>query len=86
MIERLELLSMLLLAPLAAPAWAADVKGTWRVTISRSGGTIDLVNFTPNYIPIPFGADVTRPASPPGEDSYALPPYQTAGLPIPAGK
>jgi hypothetical protein len=40
MIERLELLSMLLLAPLAAPAWAADVKGTWRVTISTSDGAI----------------------------------------------
>ncbi|OLC95039.1 MAG: hypothetical protein DMG35_02835 [Acidobacteria bacterium] len=40
MIERLGLLSMLLLAPLVAPARAADVTGTWRVTISRADGTI----------------------------------------------
>jgi hypothetical protein len=40
MMERLGLLSMLLLAPLAAPARAADVTGTWRVTISTSDGAI----------------------------------------------
>ena len=40
MIERLGLLSMLLLAPLVAPARAADVTGTWRVTISRPDGAI----------------------------------------------
>ena len=40
MIERLGLLSMLLLAPLVAPARAADVTGTWRVTISTSDGAI----------------------------------------------
>jgi hypothetical protein len=40
MIERLGLLSMLLLAPLVAPARAADVTGTWRVTISTSDGAL----------------------------------------------
>jgi hypothetical protein len=40
MIERLGLLSILLLAPLVAPAQAADVTGAWRVTISTSDGTI----------------------------------------------
>lgn len=40
MLERLGLLSMLLLASLFAPARAADVTGTWRVTISTSDGTI----------------------------------------------
>jgi hypothetical protein len=40
MIERLGWLSMLLLAPMAAPARAADVTGTWRVTISTPDGTI----------------------------------------------
>jgi len=39
MIERLGL-SLLLLAPLAAQARAADVTGSWRVTISTSDGTI----------------------------------------------
>ena len=39
MIERLGL-SLLLLAPLAAPARAADVTGNWRVTISTSDGAI----------------------------------------------
>ena len=40
MIERLGLLSMLLLAPLVAPARAVDVTGTWRVTISTFDGAI----------------------------------------------
>ena len=40
MIERLGLSSMLLLASLVAPARAADVTGSWRVTISTSDGTI----------------------------------------------
>ena len=40
MIERLGLLSILLLAPLVAPARAVDVTGTWRVTISTSDGAI----------------------------------------------
>lgn len=40
MIERLGLLSVLLLAPLTVPARAADVTGTWRVTISTSDGAI----------------------------------------------
>jgi hypothetical protein len=40
MIERLGLLSMLLLALSAAPAWAADVTGNWRVTISTPDGEI----------------------------------------------
>jgi hypothetical protein len=41
MLERLGLLGMLLLlAPLAAPVRAADVTGTWGVTISTSDGTI----------------------------------------------
>lgn len=40
MIERLGLLSVLLLASSVAPARAADVTGTWRVTISTSDGAI----------------------------------------------
>jgi hypothetical protein len=40
MIERLGLLSMLLLAPFVSPVWAADVKGAWRVTILTSDGAI----------------------------------------------
>jgi hypothetical protein len=40
MLERLGLLSMLLLAPLVAPARAANVTGTWGVTISTPDGTI----------------------------------------------
>jgi hypothetical protein len=40
MIERLGLLSMLLLAMLVAPARAADVTGNWQVTISTSDGTM----------------------------------------------
>lgn len=40
MIERLGLLSMLLFALSAAPVRAADVTGTWRVTISTPDGTI----------------------------------------------
>jgi hypothetical protein len=40
MIQRLGLLSMLLLASLVAPAQAVDVTGNWRVTISSSDGTI----------------------------------------------
>jgi hypothetical protein len=40
MIERLGLLSMLLLTSLIAPARAADVTGSWRVTISTSDGVI----------------------------------------------
>jgi hypothetical protein len=39
-IERLGLLSMLLLVSLVAPARAADVTGAWRVTISTPDGTI----------------------------------------------
>ncbi|SRR6266700_942868 len=38
MIERLGLLSMLLLSFLVAPARAADVTGNWQVTISTSEG------------------------------------------------
>ncbi len=38
--RRRVLLSLLLLAPLAAPTLAADVTGTWRVTISTADGTI----------------------------------------------
>jgi hypothetical protein len=40
MIERLALLTMVLLSPLVVPARAADVTGNWRVTISTSDGTI----------------------------------------------
>ena len=40
MMERLGLLSMLFMAPLVVPARAADVTGTWRVTISTSEGAI----------------------------------------------
>jgi len=40
MIERLGLMSMLLLAPLVTQARAADVSGAWRVTISKSDGEI----------------------------------------------
>ena len=40
MIERLGLLCMLLLVPLVGPSRAADVTGSWRVTISTSGGVI----------------------------------------------
>jgi hypothetical protein len=40
MIQHLGLLCVLLLAPLAAPARAADVAGSWLVTISTSDGTI----------------------------------------------
>ena len=38
--ERLGLLSLLLLAASVLPARAADVTGAWRVTISTSEGTI----------------------------------------------
>ena len=38
--ERLGLLSVLLLVSLVAPARAADVTGAWRVTISTPVGTI----------------------------------------------
>lgn len=38
--ERLGLLSLVLLALLVAPARAADVTGTWGVKISKSGGEI----------------------------------------------
>jgi hypothetical protein len=40
MLERLGLRSLLLLALLVAPARAADVTGSWGVTISTSDGTI----------------------------------------------
>ncbi|HXI89534.1 MAG TPA: hypothetical protein VNO24_05905 [Blastocatellia bacterium] len=40
MIERLGLLSMLLLTPLIGAVRAPDVTGTWRVTISTSDGAI----------------------------------------------
>ena len=40
MIGRLGLLGMLLLIALFAPARAADVTGTWRVTISTSDGVM----------------------------------------------
>lgn len=40
MIERLGLLSMLLLSFLVAPARAADVTGNWQVTVSTSEGTM----------------------------------------------
>ena len=40
MIERLGLLSLLLLAPSVAPARAADVTGAWTVTISTPDHTI----------------------------------------------
>jgi hypothetical protein len=40
MLERLGLLGVLLLAPLVAPARAADVTGAWSVTISTTDGTI----------------------------------------------
>ena len=40
MLERLGLLGVLLLAPLVAPARAADVTGDWNVTISTTDGTI----------------------------------------------
>jgi len=39
MVGRL-LLSMLLFALSVAPVWAADVTGTWQVTISTPGGAI----------------------------------------------
>jgi hypothetical protein len=38
--KRLGLLSALLLGALVVHAWAADVTGTWRITISTSDGTI----------------------------------------------
>jgi hypothetical protein len=42
----------------------------------------DLGNFIPNYVPIPFGADVTLAGSrTPGEDSYAPPPVMMIGAP-----
>jgi hypothetical protein len=40
MIGRLGVLRVLLLASLVATAWAADVTGSWRVTILTSDGTI----------------------------------------------
>ena len=40
MIGQLGSVSMLLLASFAAQAWAADVTGNWRVTISTSDGEI----------------------------------------------
>ena len=40
MFERRALLMMVLLSPLVVPARASDVTGNWRVTISRSDGTI----------------------------------------------
>jgi hypothetical protein len=40
MMDRLGLLSMLMLAPVAVAASATDVTGNWRVTISTSDGTI----------------------------------------------
>ena len=40
MIRRLGLLSVLVLAPLAAPSWAADVTGKWRVMITTADGVI----------------------------------------------
>src|SRR2546426_5638172 len=40
MLERIGLLSLLVLAPLVVPARAADVTGNWRVTISTSDGEI----------------------------------------------
>jgi hypothetical protein len=40
MIQRLGLLSLLLLRPLAVPAQAVDVSGKWEVTITISGDTI----------------------------------------------
>ncbi len=40
MIRQLGWLSVLLLAALAAPSWAAGVKGNWRVTITTANGVI----------------------------------------------
>ena len=40
MIERLALLTLVLLSPPVVPARAADVTGNWRVTISTSDGVI----------------------------------------------
>ena len=40
MFERRALLMMVLLSRLVVPARASDVTGNWRVTISRSDGTI----------------------------------------------
>lgn len=40
MIRQLEWLSVLLLAALAAPSWAADVTGKWRVTIRAADAVI----------------------------------------------
>jgi hypothetical protein len=41
MIARVVLLCTLLLASLVVPAWAADVAGSWRVTISTPDGAIN---------------------------------------------
>ena len=40
LMERPRLLSILMLVLLVTPAWATDVTGTWRVTISTSEGAI----------------------------------------------
>ncbi len=40
MVRRLRWLNVLLLAPLTAPAWAADVTGKWQVTITTADGVI----------------------------------------------
>jgi len=40
MIRRLGWLSVLVLATMAAPAWAADVTGKWQVSISMADGVI----------------------------------------------
>jgi len=46
-------------------------------------GTSDLVNFTPNYVPIALGADVVSVGlRPTGQESYSPPPVEMIGAPL----
>ncbi len=58
-------------------------KALYQDFVEDPQGPSDLVNFTPNYVPIPFGADVTSVGNrTPGQGSYAPPPIQMIGPPM----
>lgn len=60
---------------------SAHTTDLWQTFVQDPQAVSDIPNFTPNFVPIPVGADVTYMGSPVPPSQWAVPPGDKAGPP-----